>query len=254
MPMCSPGQHLLQRARDLARQVDDALMPRRCAFCAVRSRAGEGGICHGCRDDLPWLLYACESCARPLSTPLPAGVHCAACQVSPLPVEKTIAPLLWAFPVDAGLKALKFRRQLYYGTALGEILVEAAERLPADVDALLPVPLHWRRMMLRGFNQATELCRPLRRALSLPVLRGVVRRRATAYQSGLTSRQREQNLRDAFVVKRPPASRHVLIVDDVITTGATTRHLALALQKSGVEQISVLAVARAATVRTPQPG
>lgn len=248
-----PLRPVLRAAGALLRELDDALMPRRCAFCGVRSRVGERSICAGCRADLPWISCACESCARPLASPLPQGVHCAACQFAPLPTETTIAPLLYDFPVDAGLKALKFKRKLYYGTALGELLLEAFPRCPADIDALLPVPLHWRRMTQRGFNQATELCRPLRRGLSLPLLNGVSRRRATAYQSGLTSRQRDRNLRDAFVVRNPPISQHVLIVDDVITTGATTRHLALALQKSGVPKISVLAVARAASVRRPPP-
>ena len=134
-----------------------------------------------------------------------------------------------------------------------EPLARAAERLPVDIDAVLPVPLHWRRKALRGFNQAEELSRPLVRERSLPVLRGIVRRRRTRYQSGLTPRQRDSNLSDAFVVKRPPTARHVLIVDDVITTGATTRHLARALHNSGVSRISALAVARAVPVRQRQP-
>ncbi len=88
----------------------------------------------------------------------------------------------------------------------------------------------------------------------MPLVRGVVRRRPTAYQTGLTSRQRDANLRAAFVVKRPPTARHVLIVDDVITTGATTRHLALALRNSGVGKVSVLAVAHAVPLRQRHPG
>lgn len=233
----------------LAAKLDDALMPARCAFCGVRTLGFERDICSGCRNDLPWVKHACELCGQPLVAPLALPVGCAACQQTPTTLVATIAPLRYEFPVDVGLKALKFRRKLYYGAAFGELLAEAARRLPTDIDAVLPVPLHWRRKTLRGFNQAAELSRPLVRQLSLPLLRSVVRCRPTAYQSSLTSRQRDGNLRDAFVVKRAPRARHVLIVDDVITTGATTRHLALALRDSGVSRISALAVARAVPVR-----
>lgn len=146
--------------------------------------------------------------------------------------------------MDAGLKALKFGRRLYYAPAFSDLLVATMHRLPTDIDALLPVPLHWRRQAFRGFNQATELSKPIARQYGLPILSGVRRRRSTPYQSGLTAIERSRNLRQAFFVRGAPVARHVLIVDDVITTGATTRQLARALVDSGVQKVSVLAVAR----------
>ena len=86
------------------------------------------------------------------------------------------------------------------------------------------------------------------RRMSLPLVRGVVRRRSTPAQSGLTARERHRNLRGAFVARCAPEAGHVLIVDDVITTGATARHLALVLRAAGVSRVSVMAVARAAKV------
>ena len=156
----------------------------------------------------------------------------------------TVTPLRYEFPVDAALKTLKFRRKLYYVPAFGELLCDAMNLLPGDIDALLPVPLHWRRQTWRGFNQAYELCRPIRSRYRLPLLEGVVRVRATRPQSGLDADERSRNVRDAFRLKRPPGVRHVLIVDDVITTGQTARHLARLLWRSGVESVSALAVAR----------
>ena len=152
---------------------------------------------------------------------------------------------MYEFPVDAVLKALKFGRRLHYGPALGHLLVRSLDRLPADVDALLPVPLHWGRQAWRGFNQATELCKPVAKAAGLPVIGGVVRRRSTPPQSGLAASKRRRNLRGVFVVRKLPGYRHVIIVDDVITTGATVRELALTLRRSGVKRVSALAVARA---------
>lgn len=220
-------------------------MPLRCVFCGTLSRTPERRICEACRRDLPWLSSACPRCAQPVSIALPNGVCCAACQMRQPPFQATVAPLLYEFPVDAGLKALKFGRKLYYAPAFAELLEAEMHRLSPDIDALLPVPLHWRRQAFRGFNQATELCRPLARRYALPIITGVARRRATPFQSGLPASLRRKNLRHAFAVQKSPASRHVLLIDDVITTGETTRQLASALIKSGVEKVSVLAVARA---------
>ncbi len=227
------------------RRLDDALMPLRCAFCGTRTGYAGEQICSGCVDDLPWIADACALCAAPLEVALPSGVHCATCQARPPPFTVTLAPLRYQFPVDAGLKALKFGRRLHYVAAFAGVLAGQLERLPSDIDALLPVPLHRRRQVLRGFNQARELCRPLARRSGLPVADIARRRRATSYQSGLSAVERRKNLRRAFAVTGGQKYRHIVIIDDVVTTGETTRQLANALIESGVKQVSVLAVARA---------
>ena len=157
----------------------------------------------------------------------------------------SVAPLEYSFPIDVAIKALKFKRKLFYAPALSELLCASSSSLPGDIDAILPVPLHWRRKAMRGFNQATELGKPLARRLGLPLLKGVYRQRATPFQSGLDASERLRNLRQAFACSEPIAHMHVLIVDDVITTGATTRQLAIVLLASGAEKVSALAVARA---------
>lgn len=156
-----------------------------------------------------------------------------------------VALLEYGFPVDAALKALKFKRRLYYAPAFAEILCDAMRFLPRDVDALLPVPLHWRRQAFRGFNQALEISGEIRRRYRLPLVTGVVRRCATRSQSGLSAAERRRNVRHAFSVRRQLTGRHILIVDDVITTGATTRQLGRILLRNGADKVSVLAVAKA---------
>lgn len=203
----------------------DAVMPHRCAFCGTRTHRGEGFVCIGCHDDLPWIRFAPASIASPL--------------------ECEIAPLAYAFPIDAAIKALKFRRRLFYGPALAQLLEPACDKLPADIDAVQPVPLHWRRKWRRGFNQALEIARPVARRLGVPVIDHVVRRRATGPQSGLTASERAQNLRAAFAVRGAPQHEHVLLVDDVITTGTTMRQAAQTLLRAGTAKVSGLAVARA---------
>lgn len=203
----------------------DAVIPRRCAFCAVPLRPAEGAICKACKGDLPYG----ESWLRCAGT---GFEHC-------------VAPLAYEFPVDAAIKALKFRRRYHFASALAEPLLEVWDRVPTDVDAILPVPLHRWRQLGRGFNQSLEIARPVAKKTGLPLLHSVRRVVATPYQSGLSAGERGRNLRGAFRIDGALSARHVLIVDDVVTTGETCRQLAGTLRAGGVDMVSVLAVARA---------
>jgi len=203
----------------------DFLAPPSCVFCGEPSEGSERSICAACFADLPWD-----------ETP-----------VSPTPgnFEASVAMLHYSFPIDVAIKALKFRRKLFYAPAFAEILCAAKPLLPSDIDAVLPVPLHWRRKTMRGFNQATEFARPIAKSFGVPLVRNVRRKRATPFQSGLDAAERARNLRNAFEITRPDPRKHVLIIDDVVTTGATAKALAKRLLSSGVTKVSLLAVARA---------
>lgn len=225
--------------------LQEAVLPNACVFCGTRCGRMQAPICKACHADLPWIENACGRCASPVATELPTGVHCSSCQISPPPFEAAAAALSYTFPIDAAIKAMKFRRKLFYVPAFASTLAVSMRQLPADIDALLPVPLHWRRQGMRGFNQAAELCRPIHRQTGIRVVNNVIRNRATPYQSGLIARHRQQNLQLAFTVRGELHARHVLIVDDVITTGETCRQLAHVLLDAGTEKVSVLAVARA---------
>jgi ComF family protein len=206
------------------RTLENTLAPKRCVFCGARTPQAERFICGGCNGDLPYV-----------ASPSPASSR----------LEVEIAPLAYEFPVDAAIRAYKFRRRLYYAPAFADILVAAIPLLPGDIDAVLPVPLHWRRQWWRGFNQALELARPVAKQLGVPVIGNVSRRRATPFQSGLGARKRAQNLRAAFAARGHITYRHVLIVDDVITTGTTVHELAKVVRRAGAGKVSALAVARA---------
>lgn len=170
---------------------------------------------------------------------------CAACQIGPPPITATVTPLEYAFPVDAAIKACKFDRKLYFVPAFAEILSCVVDRLPSDIDALLPVPLHRWRQMRRGYNQAIEIAKPISVALGLPIVTNAYRCVATPYQSGLDARERRTNLKAAFRIDGRLNASHVLIVDDVITTGETSRQIARLALANGADKVSVLAIARA---------
>ena len=229
----------------LGRVFDAAIMPQRCVFCGTASEPGEVYCCCGCAAELPWVENRCARCAIPVATPLRDGVDCANCQQCPPPFIAAATPLRYTFPIDAAIKAMKFRRRLYYVPAFSPMLMKTMACLPKDVDALLAVPLHWRRHATRGFNQAVELCKPLQKLTGLPMLANVKRIRSTPYQSGLDADERRRNLRAAFAIQGSVIARHVLIVDDVITTGETCRQLANVVLAAGAQKVSVLAIARA---------
>jgi len=121
-------------------------------------------------------------------------------------------------------------------------VAKGKRRLP---ECIIPVPLHKHRLHERGFNQALELARLIARQLKVPLNYSLCRReKATPFQSGLSARQRKQNLRNAFNVIQTPAYNHVAIFDDVVTTGSTVNELARQLKEEGVEIIEVWAIAR----------
>ncbi len=235
MPACS----MKGKAMNVA-MLAGIVLPHCCVLCGVHLHADR--FCEDCKADLPWIGVACQRCGVPLL----AGTHCAECQSNSPPFDKAFAPLLYTFPIDTALKALKFKRQLFYAPAFGELLLPALGKLFPDADALLPVPLHQRRHAMRGFNQAAELCRPLHMASGIPLIGNVRRARATKPQTGLDATQRHRNLKAAFEVRGSLGFGHPLVVDDVITTGETCRQLAKTLLGAGAEKVSVLAVARAA--------
>ncbi len=222
--------------------LENVSLARVCVLCD--QAAGAARLCGHCQRILPWNDTFCECCGQPLLAAQPPGVVCEDCQAQRPPFDKARAPLIYGFPVDDVIKAIKFRRQLWYVPAFAELLLPVLQNDFAEVDALLPVPLHRWRQMTRGFNQALELCHPLRKATGLPILTQAVRIRATIAQTGLNATERKRNLKNAFVIPGKLRSRHPLIIDDVITTGETCSQLSKELLRAGADSVNVLTVAR----------
>ncbi len=214
-----------------------------CVLCGYR--ASDTGLCDFCLDLLPANDKHCCICGQPLDAPASPDVPCGACQARPPAFDKARAPCRYEFPIDAALKKLKFNRRLAFAPPLARLLVPVMNAAFADCDVLVPVPLNRWRQARRGFNQAEELSRCLARHTDLPVLETALRPRATAPQSGLDAAARSKNLRGAFSVRHLVPYRHPVIVDDVITTGATCNELARALKFAGAATVGAIAVARA---------
>lgn len=208
------------------------------------------GLCRICvggirRNPAP----ACRVCGGPRGAGgAGADDRCPACRGSRRRYDRLIVPWTFEAPLSAVLHALKFRQLDALGGELARELLAWIPPLPA-LDLVVPVPLHWRRRLRRGYNQAESIARPLARAAGLPFARGLARSRATPPQTTLDRRRRTANLRGAFRHARPLGAggrppRRVLLVDDVVTTGSTLDAAAAALRAAGVSRVVALAVAR----------
>jgi ComF family protein len=132
------------------------------------------------------------------------------------------------------------------GRVFGSMMIRAYPR-DQRFDMLVPVPAHWRRRLWRGFDQAEVLARELSRRTGIPAVRALRRKRHTDPQAGLTRRQRRENIRGCFQTAAPEAvrGRRVLLIDDVLTTGATVNAAAAALKQAGAAHVAVFTLARA---------
>jgi len=219
--------------------IQEWFLPSACLLCGASGAV----LCAGCRNDLPRLGPACRRCAAPLH----AGEVCGPCQRRPPPFDAAFAAFRYRPPLDHLLRQAKFHQRLECADLLGELLAEQLAGRPEPLpEAILPVPLHPRRLWRRGYNQALELARPVARRLDLPLSPHLCRRiRATPAQSGLPAAARRRNLRGAFTVGHHPLPSHLAILDDILTTGSTVGELAQTLRRAGVRRVEVWAVARA---------
>jgi ComF family protein len=222
--------------------------PPRCLLCGDAGWRGRA-LCAGCDADLPRITAACQRCgeALPATGPgLPELTVCGACLWRPPPFTAIEVPFAYAAPIDWCVRRLKFHRDLAAGRLLGALLADAVGAAPPAVSAVVPVPLHARRLLERGFNQAEEIARPVARALGVPLaVDGLERALATPAQMELPADRRRANVRGAFAPGRHSLNGTVLLVDDVVTTASTVREASRALLRAGADGVRVLAAARA---------
>ena len=225
----------------------NALWPRTCLLCGMTSGiVGTAVLCPGCHDDLPRLAAPrCPVCATPLPVPAPA---CGACLAHPPAYDATHVAWRYGYPLDALIHLLKFG----HGPALrrfasADFLSNSMLRdAPAKGSVLLPVPLSRQRLRERGFNQALELARPLARRLNLPLDDiHLLRARDTPPQTLLPWRARNNNVRHAFSCTTDFSGQSVVVVDDVMTTGATLDAIARTLKDHGAAHVTNWVAARA---------
>ena len=210
-----------------------------CLLCGATSVSDI--LCTACAADLPQLPQpACPRCALPT----PNGEICGHCLRKPPHYDATRAAYRYDFPLDKLIQSFKYAHRLALGAYFGQQLSALGEGIAGDL--IIPLPLHPERLRERGFNQALELARPVSKAWRLPIdATSCSRSRNTTAQANLPWRERVKNMRGAFHCATDLAGKRIILVDDVMTTGASLNECARTLKLHGAREVSVLLVARA---------
>jgi len=245
-----------------------ALFPASCSLCgSLLPRLSFVPICDVCWTEFPLQATpTCRRCGDALAAPPGTGIYalCRACRMAPPPFVRAVFYGVYQGRMREAIHALKYDRLHPASTGLGRMLAAAIAQLAGEAPAemlVIPVPLHPSKYAQRGFNQSRSLAAEALKFLrkSHPQWRltlassTLLRQRATESQAGLTPRQRRLNVRGAFLVSDSTrvAKQNILIVDDILTTGATARAAARALVAAGAASVWVATLARAQRVAAP---
>ncbi|PXW82548.1 ComF family protein [Nitrosomonas sp. Nm84] len=177
--------------------------------------------------------------------PVPTAEICGACLKKPPAFTRTIAALRYSFPIDALIHSFKYQANLAIAPILADLLIKKLTTTAMRPDVIIPMPLHPIRLRERGFNQAMEISRYISKHMGIMILPDSCSRiKHTLPQTGLPWKDRQKNIRKAFSCKIDLSGKHVAVVDDVMTTGATLNELAKTLRQQGAAEISNWVVAR----------
>jgi len=235
----------------------DVALPPLCPSCR-EPLGGGAGLCAACWSKLS--LIEPPYCARlgiPFTYDPGPGLLSMEAIANPPSYDRARAAVRYDDIARALVHRFKYGDRLDLAPMMGRWMTRAGRELLEGADALIPVPLHWRRLWARRFNQSAALAGAISRLAGPPVLHGAVQRvRATPQQVGLSKTERAENVQGAFKVdparKAEIAGKRLVVVDDVLTSGATTEACARALLRAGAGHVDVLVFARVvAPVRTP---
>lgn len=237
--------------RSLLQSFEDFIIPPLCPAChnALAETSDSRTLCNDCTQQiLPFddTVSRCAVCGGLNDTVVAC---CRECAEHPKPWFRGVS----VFPYDGAggdlVRAFKYNRHTELAPYLGTMMARAWQKhgAPAKPQIVVPIPLHWTRLISRGFNQAELLAREIANALDLDCQNILARRRRTGHQARLDASQRLKNLRGGFAVRSPSrvVNKAILLVDDVYTTGATLTAAAEALLNAGASEVSVITVARA---------
>ncbi len=223
------------------------LLPPACPLCKTTFSAGWAEpFCASCFAAIVRLPAArCSCCVLPFAAGDNSSHLCGRCLKSPPSFQKVYAIGCYQKTLQRAIQQFKFNRQVNLDRPLASLL---AKQIPADLsfDAIVPVPLHRRRLQQRSYNQSLLLAREVGRHLKVPVMVDLLRKRvATVAQHELSAKERERNLTQVFQVAQPLTTERILLVDDVMTTGSTSRACSKVLLAGGAAEVQVAIVARA---------
>ena len=238
----------LSHLRRIGRGFVDVVLPPRCLACGETVDEPEA-LCGRCWGGItffapPW----CVGCGLPFPHPMGEGAVCGDCARERRAWDRARAVLRYDKNSRSLVLGLKHADRTHVANAFGRWMHRAGGEVLVGADLVVPVPLHWTRLLQRRYNQAALLAHAIHAAGGPPVAADwLVRRRRTPSQGHLGPTARERNVRGAFSLRtgRSVARRRVVVVDDVMTTGATVDECARVLKRAGAEFVGVLTLARA---------
>lgn len=215
-------------------------IPALCWLCRLPLHIAVHGLCSSCLRQLPPLPSLCPCCGLPASSAQPCG----RCIRRPPPWHGMVCASDYVPPLSDWVQQLKFSRVTALRVMLARLLLlklltKRRHELLPRIDLVLSVPLHRRRAWQRGYNQAALLARPLAHWLGCDYREAVRRVRYGAAQHALSASARKKNLRGAFRLEMPVRGRHILLIDDVVTTGSTVAQISHLLLAQGAASIQI---------------
>jgi ComF family protein len=243
-------KHAAVAARGVLRAALDLALPPLCAAC--REPVEGKGLCPTCWSKLSFITRPyCERLGIPFVYDPGPGILSMEAIAAPPAYHRARAAVRFDEISRALVHALKYGDRLDLAPMMGRWIASAGGELLAEADALVPVPLHWRRLWARRFNQSAMLAATISKESGVPIATAALKRvRATAQQVGLSRTERAANIQGAFRVpeegKAAVAGRRLVLVDDVLTSGATVEGCARALLRAGAANVDVLIFARVA--------
>ena len=226
------------------------LWPGRCLICKISVLPADEGLCKSCWQDLSKAVSAdyCRCCGRDVSVYGIVQGRCGHCQELQLEYDGVIRVGSYESTLRSMILSMKFSEKTEWATPLAAMLRQAmkAGHLSEQVDVLVPVPLHWRRRIKRGFNQSHLLAKRIKLP-KIPVSTDLVRIRHTRQQWDLNSAQRRRNVKGAFAVRKahPFEGKTIALVDDITTSGATLTECAKTLKHAGAQKVVSVVLATA---------
>jgi ComF family protein len=250
-----PVRAIAAGLRELGRRGIDLLLPAQCLAC--RTLVGEPGhLCSKCFGDAHLLAEPmCRICGLPLagaasiSGKRELDMACGACIADPPAYARARAVFAFGDVAKRLVHDLKYHDRLAGRKSFGAWMARAGADMLESADLIVPVPLHYFRLVRRRYNQAAVLAGAVAKASGVPAAPMVLKRvRSTVSQTGLSAEARARNVRNAFEVRQGFRARvknaQIVLVDDVLTTGATVEACTRVLVKSGAREVSVLTLAR----------
>lgn len=222
-----------------------ALTPQgECELC-LQDAGGLFFLCHRCLQELPRPDFACSQCSEPMTN---AG-RCGRCQQQPPAFDYSYCSFLYQQPISFWIKSCKDRHQLIWLSRLAGLMAQSPPANLQQADALTFIPSSRRKLFNRGFNVTEIIARKLAKRVGIPLIQHAICKISGNDQRGLSADQRHRNLRNSLQPgKQDLHGKHIVIIEDVMTTGATANAAASALKQQGASIVGIWALAR-----TPPP-